>query len=142
MVKEEDLSPPTPYSLSASGTPSVDADVKSERDDLLPGSPSQSPTLEVVQKLKLSPTPTPPPESTLDGQSTDETTSKASTPSLKPPKKPVLNVLQLISGLPVARDEALKSFNEIPDNNYQYKTLGRSRELMESMTCDCSYEHG
>lgn len=139
MAKEEDISPPP---LAALRDSSVDDDVKSERDDLLPGSPSQSPTLEVVQKSKLSPTPTPPPESTLDAQCTDDSASKASTPSLKPPKKPVLNVLQLIGDLPVARNEALKSFNEISDNNYQYKTLGRSRELMESMTCDCSYEHG
>ncbi|XP_006455768.1 hypothetical protein AGABI2DRAFT_76781 [Agaricus bisporus var. bisporus H97] len=120
----------------------MDVDIKPERDDLLPGSPSQSPTLEVVQKSNLTPTPTPPPESALDAESTNGTTSKSSTPPPKQPKKHVPHVLQLISDLPVAREEALKSFNEIPDNNYQYKTLGRSRELMESMTCDCSYEHG
>ncbi|KAF8889066.1 hypothetical protein BD779DRAFT_1439557, partial [Infundibulicybe gibba] len=44
---------------------------------------------------------------------------------------------QLIGDLPKAREEALSTFNEIVDNCYQYKTLGRSREMMESMTCDC-----
>jgi histone-lysine N-methyltransferase SETD2 len=53
-----------------------------------------------------------------------------------------VTAVQLIGGLPIARQEALVSFNEISENNYQYKTLGRSRELLESMTCDCTYEHG
>jgi histone-lysine N-methyltransferase SETD2 len=118
-------------------------DVKCKIEDVVKsGSPSQSPTLDVPQKSHLSPTPTPPPQSAHDDLSTNGTTSKASTPSFKPPKKPVVVAPQLIGDLPVAREDALRSFNEIPDNNYQYKTLGRSRELLESMTCDCTYEHG
>ncbi|KAH9943768.1 hypothetical protein B0H21DRAFT_865088 [Amylocystis lapponica] len=49
---------------------------------------------------------------------------------------------QLIGHLPVAREEASRTFVEIADNHYQYGTLGRSREALESMTCDCQYEHG
>ncbi|KAI0651187.1 hypothetical protein C8Q79DRAFT_932041 [Trametes meyenii] len=56
----------------------------------------------------------------------------------KPPKAPV----QLIGHLPRAEDEAMKNFTEIPGNHYQYSTLGKSREALESMTCDCQYEHG
>ena len=44
--------------------------------------------------------------------------------------------------LPRAEENALKTFVEIPENHYQYNTLGRSREELESMTCDCQYEHG
>lgn len=143
MVKdEEDLSPPTLSSPPAPETSPMDVDCKLEHDDVPSGSPSQSPTFDVLQKSRLSSTPTPPPQSAYDGQSTNGTTSKASTPPLKQPKKSAPNVPQLIGDLPVARQEALASFNEIPDNNYQYKTLGRSRELLESMTCDCTYEHG
>ncbi|KXN83993.1 Histone-lysine N-methyltransferase, H3 lysine-36 specific [Leucoagaricus sp. SymC.cos] len=119
----------------------MDVDCKTEEAVKL-GSPSESPTLDVPQKSSLSPTPTPPPQSAHDDTSTNGTTSKASTPPLKQPKKPAASAPQLIGDLPVARQEALKSFDEIPDNNYQYKTLGRSRELLESMTCDCTYEHG
>lgn len=57
-------------------------------------------------------------------------------------KKARASAVQLISDLPVARQEALATFNELIENNYQYKSLGRSREVLESMTCDCLYEHG
>ncbi|KAF9451333.1 hypothetical protein P691DRAFT_663480 [Macrolepiota fuliginosa MF-IS2] len=117
-------------------------DGKFEQDHILDGSPSQSPTLDVPQKTRLSPTPTPPPQSAHDGESTNGTTSKASTPPIKQPRKSPSNVPQLIGDLAVARQDALATFNEISDNNYQYKTLGRSRELLESMSCDCTYEHG
>ncbi|KAI0830234.1 hypothetical protein BC628DRAFT_1313213 [Trametes gibbosa] len=56
----------------------------------------------------------------------------------KPPKAPV----QLIGHLPRAEDEAMGTFIELPDNHYQYSTLGKSRESFEGMTCDCQYEHG
>ena len=49
---------------------------------------------------------------------------------------------QLIGDLPRAEENALKTFVEIPEKHYQYNTLGRSREELESMTCDCQYEHG
>jgi len=47
---------------------------------------------------------------------------------------------QLIGDLPISREEALKTFNEIQANNYQNKSLGRSKEMFESMTCDCVYD--
>jgi hypothetical protein len=49
---------------------------------------------------------------------------------------------QLIGDLPRAEAAAHATFVQIPDNHYQYGTLGRSREEGESMTCDCQYEHG
>lgn len=49
---------------------------------------------------------------------------------------------QLIGDLPRAEEEARATFIELPANHYQYNTLGRSREALESMTCDCVYEHG
>ncbi|KAF8154094.1 hypothetical protein B0H34DRAFT_661470 [Crassisporium funariophilum] len=75
------------------------------------------------------------------------TTSKSATPPLIATSKTsrkaaAAAAIQLIGDLPIAREEALKSFSEIYDNNYQFKTLGRSREMFESMTCDCTYEHG
>lgn len=54
-------------------------------------------------------------------------------PAAKPPKRGP----QLIGDLPVARDEAMLTFAEIGENHYQYSTLGRSREALESMTCEC-----
>ncbi|KAF7793530.1 hypothetical protein EIP86_004644 [Pleurotus ostreatoroseus] len=48
----------------------------------------------------------------------------------------------LIGDLPRAEENAMKTFIEIRENHYQYSTLGRSREALESMTCDCQYEHG
>lgn len=49
---------------------------------------------------------------------------------------------QLIGDLPLAEEEARTTFVEIGDNHYQYSTLGRSREALEGMTCDCQYEPG
>ncbi|CAA7262089.1 unnamed protein product [Cyclocybe aegerita] len=121
----------------------ADPDVKLQ-DDTLP-SPSQSPTLVADvsgQNCKMSPSPTPPPPVMTD----DGSTSKSSTPPLAIPGRGARKVapapVQLIGDLPVAREAALKEFTEISDNNYQYKSLGRSREVFESMTCDCSYKHG
>ena len=70
--------------------------------------------------------------------------STSATPSL-PPKskgKPGKAPVQLIGHLPRAEEEAMTTFMEIPGNHYQYGTLGKSREALESMTCDCQYEHG
>ncbi len=68
----------------------------------------------------------------------------SATPSLhaKPKSKLGKPPVQLIGHLPRAEEEALTTFTEIPDNHYQYGTLGKSREALESMTCDCQYEHG
>ncbi|KAK0447892.1 uncharacterized protein EV420DRAFT_864399 [Desarmillaria tabescens] len=99
---------------------------------------SMSPTMtDSVPPMSASTSATPPPDSA--------TSSKMSTPppsSTPKSKKPPPSAPQLIGHLPVARDEALSSFTEMADNWYQYKSLGRSRELLESMTCDCTYEHG
>ena len=56
-------------------------------------------------------------------------------------KKKTIDV-QLIGDLPRAEEDAHKTFQELPGNHYQYGTLGRSREALESMTCDCQYAHG
>lgn len=49
---------------------------------------------------------------------------------------------QLIGDLPLAREAAMKTFVELADNAYQYNTLGRSREAMEGMMCDCEFSPG
>jgi len=49
---------------------------------------------------------------------------------------------QLIAHLPKAEHAAMKTFIELADNVYQYKTLGRSRQAEDSLVCDCSYEPG
>ena len=49
---------------------------------------------------------------------------------------------QLIGHLPRAEDAAMRNFVQLEQNHYQYGTLGRSREALESMTCECQYEHG
>ncbi|KAG7447390.1 SET domain-containing protein [Guyanagaster necrorhizus] len=99
---------------------------------------SMSPTMtDSAPPMSASTSATPPPDSA--------TSSKMSTPppSLTPKsKKPLPSAPQLIGHLPVARTEALSSFTEMADNWYQYKSLGRSRELLESMICDCTYEPG
>ncbi|KAF8578887.1 SET domain-containing protein [Ramaria rubella] len=65
-----------------------------------------------------------------------DTTSTPSTPTPRPSGP------QLIGHLPRAEDAAMKTFSKLSDNAYQYKTLGRSRQAEESLTCDCSYEPG
>ncbi|KAA1474184.1 SET domain-containing protein [Dentipellis sp. KUC8613] len=54
--------------------------------------------------------------------------------------KPVNKGPQLIGYLPRAEEAAMKTFVEIRENHYQYQTLGRSREALESMTCECVYD--
>jgi hypothetical protein len=143
IAKEE---PYTATSLYPLTTTAMDIDIKPEY-DVKPerdASPSQSPTLVAdisTQKLNMSCYTTPPPSSMTDG-----TISKSSTPPILPsskhPRKAASSAIQFIGDLPVARESALGTFNEIPGNNYQFKSLGRSREILESMTCDCTYEHG
>ncbi|KAF5332929.1 hypothetical protein D9758_015955 [Tetrapyrgos nigripes] len=68
---------------------------------------------------------------------------KSSTPpvaSSSNSRKPIKAPPQLIGDLPIARDEAMSTFKEMLDNWYQFKSLGRSREFMESMTCDCVFD--
>lgn len=48
----------------------------------------------------------------------------------------------LIGDLPRAEEAALKTFEALVDNHYQYSTLGRSREVLEGMACDCQFVPG
>jgi hypothetical protein len=107
-------------------SPDPHDDVEMENDDELP------------QKMAFSPkTEDSLPTKTEQSRSTSASASpkpESITPSSrKPPKKGP----QLIGDLPIAREEALKTFIEIQENHYQYSTLGRSREALESMTCEC-----
>ncbi|KAF5314386.1 hypothetical protein D9619_011795 [Psilocybe cf. subviscida] len=113
-------------------------DMKQEGD----ASPSQSPTLvdDIAQIFKTPSSPTPPP-TTSNGTSSKSSTPPAVAPS-KASRKAAPLPIQLIGDLPIAREDALSTFNQIHDNNYQFKSLGRSREMLESMTCDCTYEPG
>ncbi|GJJ09368.1 hypothetical protein Clacol_003590 [Clathrus columnatus] len=72
-----------------------------------------------------------PPLSSLDSLSTP------STPTPRPTGGP-----QLIGHLSRAEEVALKTFTQISDNVYQYRTLGLSRQADEGFTCDCTYEPG
>lgn len=66
--------------------------------------------------------------------------SRSETPAL--PAKKEKPGPQLIGHLPRAEEEAMKTFIQLQDNFYQYQTLGRSREALESMTCDCVFTPG
>jgi [histone H3]-lysine36 N-trimethyltransferase len=72
---------------------------------------------------------------------TPDISTKSSTP-VSSAKKQTPAAPQLISHLPRAEKQALSVFSEIDCNHYQYGTLGLSRELLESMTCDCQYDPG
>ncbi|PWN35572.1 SET domain-containing protein, partial [Meira miltonrushii] len=50
---------------------------------------------------------------------------------------------QTIEHLPLAKDEALRTFEEMKDNWYQNHKVGRSRGYeKEAMVCECHYRHG
>lgn len=88
------------------------------------------------------------PPTTEDPTDADEQDGKRSATSSvpretpKPKKKGEKAPVQLIDHLPVAREEAMHEFTEMQDNWYQYKSLGKSREIQESMTCDCVFNPG
>ena len=84
---------------------------------------------------------TSPKESGMQTPVSRSTPPSVSTKRTKPPKPPTAGP-QLVGSLPKAEEEARATFIEIPENLYQYGTLGRSREALESMMCDCQYEHG
>lgn len=88
-------------------------------------SPATTPTLDQV---------TPP----LGPSSTKRGSNNKATPAPKAKPAPP----QLIPDLPVATEKALKTFEELTANHYQYGTLGRSQEELESMTCDCTWDGG
>lgn len=90
---------------------------------------------------------TPSPDSAVSMASPTPTSSKSPPP---PPqrggpskkKKKVPLPVQLISELPIARDEALSTFTEMEENWYQSQKMGLSRETLESMQCDCVFKPG
>ena len=69
--------------------------------------------------------------------SSSKTKSETPAPSGKPKQGPTL-----ISDLPRAEEAAMKTFEVLVNNHYQYSTLGRSREVLEGMACDCQYVPG
>ncbi|KAH9969992.1 hypothetical protein BGW80DRAFT_1176844 [Lactifluus volemus] len=77
------------------------------------------------------------PTKTEPSRSTSASASASPKPETPSSRKPPKKGPQLIGDLPIASEEALKTFIEIQENHYQYSTLGRSREALESMTCEC-----
>ncbi|KAJ2934753.1 hypothetical protein H1R20_g2333, partial [Candolleomyces eurysporus] len=146
MVKEEKTSVLNGLSIGQGEAMSVeikpDPDLKSEPAVESPSEAAATPETEDAKPYstrKKSSSTSPPLEA---GSSS---ASKKSSPSPTPAansRKPTKSAPQLIGHLPIAREEALKTFTEIQFNNYQNKSLGKSKEMFESMTCDCVYEHG
>ncbi|KAJ7270698.1 hypothetical protein B0H12DRAFT_1307104 [Mycena haematopus] len=99
-----------------------------EEDESLPPEDHDSASSSLSPKSSRAQSATPPPLPTR-------------TSSAAAKKKPV-PPLQLIGDLPVARTDALDTFNEIQSNNYQNKSIGLSREAMEGMSCECIYRRG
>ncbi|CAK5271481.1 unnamed protein product [Mycena citricolor] len=96
-----------------------------EEDEAMPDALCSSSPSRASSKASSSSSPTPPPV-------------KAATAANGRKKKPEAPV-QLIGDLPIARDAALATFTVIEANNYQNKNLGRSREEMEGMSCECFF---
>ena len=109
--------------------PSPDSpdDVEMDNDDQAPRKTDRSPKPEYPLTIKSEP------RNSTSASASPRTGS--TTPSV--PTKPLKKGPQLIGDLPIATDEAMKNFVEIRENHYQYSTLGRSREALESMTCEC-----
>ncbi|KAL4077501.1 hypothetical protein J3A83DRAFT_4356538 [Scleroderma citrinum] len=119
-------------SRSQSQSPPVTSTIKLEdveQDRIKPEDQDVKLTPDTSATVK--PEPSPPPK----GES-----SASCTPA--PGIKPKRSGPQLIGDLPLAEQAARATFTEIADNHYQYSTLGRSREELEGMTCDCQYEPG
>lgn len=147
MVKEEETSILNGLSVGQGEAMSVeikpDRDLESEQEVQSPSEAVASPDTEDVKPYntrKKSSSTSPPLEA--GSSSTSKKSSPSPTPATANSRKPTNAAPQLIGHLPIAREEALKAFTEIQDNNYQTKALGRSKEMFESMTCDCAYEHG
>ncbi|KAH7882045.1 hypothetical protein F5I97DRAFT_1817718 [Phlebopus sp. FC_14] len=117
------MSKPPTHSQSPSAPLIKQEDIKPEEQDVqLPPE---------IPSVFIKPEPSPPPK---------RESSESSTPA--PNTKPKRTGPQLIGDLPLAEEVARATFVEIAENHYQYGTLGRSREALESMTCECQYEHG
>lgn len=52
------------------------------------------------------------------------------------------HAIQFIGDLPVAREDALRTFTQLESNCYQNKSIGKNTEMMESMTCECIFKSG
>lgn len=132
------MSEPRSQRQSPSIPPVLTHDIKQEDGQVLLDRPPKLEDLDDVKPPPETPSvktePSPPP-------SLKREKSASSTPALAN-GKPKRAGPQLISDLPRAEQEARTTFVELPENHYQYNTLGRSREALESMTCDCVYEHG
>ncbi|KAJ3528888.1 hypothetical protein NM688_g7933 [Phlebia brevispora] len=113
------------------GGDDIEYDVKEDSSTTVVADPSSSRS--TSEEVKPSPSP--------DGEGDDHSPTPLLTDS-KTKSKKVKYEPQLIGDLPRAEENAMKTFIEIEGNHYQYQTLGRSREALESMTCDCQYEHG
>ncbi|EAU87663.2 histone-lysine N-methyltransferase [Coprinopsis cinerea okayama7 len=75
--------------------------------------------------------------SSLNGSPNESSKSSSPTATSSKPQKASTPGPQLIGDLPIAREDALKTFNEIPFNNYQFKSLGRSRESVLKTFAPC-----
>jgi len=119
--------PNDPITIDEAGSyPFPFDDVRMADEDQVPNDIQRSPKAEDPLPIKSEPS---------------LSTSPPTSPKLEstPPaqKKPLKKGRQLIGHLPIAREEAMKTFIQIQENQYQYSTLGRSREALESMTCEC-----
>ncbi|KAK7055447.1 histone methyltransferase [Favolaschia claudopus] len=129
---------------STSRSPSLPATANAHGEDVLMAGDSFSAKIEPDESkpLKRHDSSTPSTSAAASrSQSATPPPLSARTPSggaKKKSKPPV----QLIGDLPVARAEALDTFNELQDNVYQNKSIGRSREALEGMSCECTYRRG
>jgi hypothetical protein len=109
-------------------------------DDVRP-SPAPSDDVKMEEQVPRNIKRSPNAEDLLTKSEPSASTSSSTSPKPEstPPaqRKPLKKGPQLIDNLPVAREEAMRTFIEIRENQYQYSTLGRSREALESMTCEC-----
>src|SRR6266850_127462 len=100
--------------------------VKMEEEDPMPKQMEHSPISEDPLPTKSDPSASTSPSTSPKPESTPPTQ-----------RKPLKKGPQLIGHLSIAREEAMRTFVEMQENQYQYSTLGRSREALESMTCEC-----
>jgi hypothetical protein len=108
-------------------SPDPSYDVEADNEDRFPQKIPFSPKTEDSLPTKTEP-------SRSTSASTSPKPESATSPSSR---KPLKKGPQLIGDLPIGREEAMKTFVEIQENHYQYSTLGRSREALESMMCEC-----
>jgi len=113
--------PPKPRAVRPS--PKSPDDVEMDNHDQAPRKAGRSGSLTIKSepRTSTSASASPKPESNTPSTST----------------KPLKKGPQLIGDLPITIEEAMKTFVAIQENHYQYSTLGRSREALESMTCEC-----